>query len=165
MEDYAFFFRLTTLLELLSGQCLRRISQADLRTWTGRIVNIATVVFDGASGQAIDNSEEGRIRFDLSGNFYLFECNRCPHVTFHFLRVHLKHRCGFLMHYPAMPLINFSTPEATAIFAMEKVWIGVPRLPTPLLAHETIKAIKPMTPLLEPMANPPRHDHPDIFSK
>ncbi|KAL6734711.1 hypothetical protein Aduo_005221 [Ancylostoma duodenale] len=121
MKDYAFFFRLITLLELLTGQCLQQISQADLRTWTARILSIAIVVFDGASGQTIDNSEERRIRPDLSGNSYLFECNKCSHVKFHSLRVHLKYWCDFLMHYPTMPLIDFSTPEATAIFALEQV--------------------------------------------
>ncbi|EYC32725.1 hypothetical protein Y032_0002g1063 [Ancylostoma ceylanicum] len=132
MKDYAFFFRLTMLLELLTGHFLQRVPQDDLRTWTERILSIATVIFDGASGQTIENPGEGRIRFDLSGNFYLFECNKCPHVTSHSLRVHLKYRCGFLMHYPAVQLIDFSTPETTAIFAMEQVWIGEPRPdPTP----------------------------------
>ncbi|KAL6729864.1 hypothetical protein Aduo_000878 [Ancylostoma duodenale] len=49
MKDYAFFFRLSTLLELLMGQCLQRISQDDLRTWTGKILSIATAVFDSTS--------------------------------------------------------------------------------------------------------------------
>ncbi|CAJ0599162.1 unnamed protein product [Cylicocyclus nassatus] len=132
MRQFVVVHKLTALLEALSEMPIEHRGIRSLFQLCGRLFEVATGAFNGASGTYIVNYRDFRIIRHTSNSFR-FTCSNevCrPHHTLY--EHHLNRRVA--LRYPRAFLLDFS-PEGTtsAVMAIEQVWLMFPRLPQAIL--------------------------------
>ena len=101
IEPHARYYRLSLIIEQLTGRCIAELNRDLLTDYTERLLSASNAIYNGTCGKRIPNHRDGRIRFDLRATTFTFPCNSCSRRR-HDLRYHLQKRFRAHLEHPQL---------------------------------------------------------------